>query len=263
MDAGVGRIIDWLEKRGLAEDTLVLFTSDNGMNMGHHGICGKGNGTWPINMYDTSVKVPMIAWQPGTVAAGRVVDGLYNHYDIFPTILEWAGVPGPVSGRTAGAAAGPASGRAAGAASADASAAGPAFLPGRSLAKILRGEKSGDGEDRPIVIYDPAQAYSEFGPTRMIRTKEAKYVHRYPGGPHEYYDLVTDPDERVNQFENVEYHDAIAQMRAGLGEWFERYADPALDGSTKAVSGHGQLDLAILDQQGDVPFAQLWMKSWW
>ena len=47
MDTNVGRLLDWLEENGLREDTLVIFTSDNGMNMGHHGIYGKGNGTFP------------------------------------------------------------------------------------------------------------------------------------------------------------------------------------------------------------------------
>ena len=59
MDANVGRLLDWLEANGLRENTLIAFTSDNGMNMGHHGIYGKGNGTYPPNMFDTSVKVPM------------------------------------------------------------------------------------------------------------------------------------------------------------------------------------------------------------
>lgn len=60
MDFNIGRVLDELEKKNILEDTLVIFTSDNGMNMGHHGIFGKGNGTSPLNMYDTSVKVPLL-----------------------------------------------------------------------------------------------------------------------------------------------------------------------------------------------------------
>ena len=52
MDAGVGRIVRRLDTLGLRENTLVFFTGDNGMNMGQHGIYGKGNGTYPMNMYD-------------------------------------------------------------------------------------------------------------------------------------------------------------------------------------------------------------------
>jgi choline-sulfatase len=242
MDAGVGRIVSWLEEHGLAEDTLVLFTSDNGMNMGHHGICGKGNGTWPINMYDTSVKVPFIAWQPGTVASGRVERGLYSHYDVLPTILEWA----------------------------DVGTLGDTSLPGSSLAPVLRGEVAdgaasvaGASNDGAVVVYAPESAQSEYGPVRMIRTSSRKYVHRYPGGPHEFYDLRNDPDETTNLFNDAACHDEIAEMRSRLEAWFVDYVDPAMDGSSKAVSGQGQLDLATIEQDGDVPFAQLWMKSWW
>jgi len=233
MDAGVGRVISWLESHHLAEDTLVLFTSDNGMNMGHHGVCGKGNGTWPINMYDTSVKVPFIAWQPGRVRSNHVEQGLYSHYDVMPTILDWAGVELP----------------------------GADELPGSSFAGVLRGES--ESKDRAIVAYAPDSVQSEYGPTRMIRTDRYKYVHRYPGGPHEFYDLREDPGERRNLFQDVAPFDEIESMRSALTSWFKRYARVEIDGSTKAVSGQGQLERAELEQDGDVPFAQLWMRSWW
>lgn len=58
MDAGIGRILDALEAAGQLSNTLVIFSGDNGMSMGHHGIFGKGNGTFPMNMYDSAVKVP-------------------------------------------------------------------------------------------------------------------------------------------------------------------------------------------------------------
>lgn len=66
MDANIGRLLDRLEEKGLAENTIVIFNADNGMNMGHHGIWGKGNGTFPQNMFDTSVKVPFIFSYPAT-----------------------------------------------------------------------------------------------------------------------------------------------------------------------------------------------------
>ena len=57
MDENIGRrALDRLEARGILDDTLVIFTADNGMSMGHHGIWGKGNGTFPMNMFDTAVK---------------------------------------------------------------------------------------------------------------------------------------------------------------------------------------------------------------
>ena len=69
MDRNIGRILDWLEANGLRETTLIMFMADNGMNMGHHGIWGKGNGTYPPNMYDTAVKIPALASMPRQRAA--------------------------------------------------------------------------------------------------------------------------------------------------------------------------------------------------
>ena len=69
MDEGIGRILDTLDRLGIADDTLVIFTADNGMSMGHHGIWGKGNGTFPFNMYDEAVLVPFLLRWPGHVTA--------------------------------------------------------------------------------------------------------------------------------------------------------------------------------------------------
>lgn len=91
MDYGIGRILDKIEQEGIEQDTIVIFTSDNGMNMGHHGVWGKGNGTYPPNMYDSSIKVPFIIYVPDNVQAGKVCHNRASQYDIFPTILELAG----------------------------------------------------------------------------------------------------------------------------------------------------------------------------
>lgn len=206
MDAAVGRLLDELEDRGLRENTLVVFTSDNGSNMGHHGIFGKGNGTYPQNMYDTSVKVPGLFSYPGKIPAGAVCGEMASHYDLYQTILDMAGVPY----------------------SRDES------LPGKSFAGILTGSQERFRDE--VVVYD------EYGPVRMIRTKEWKYVHRYPDGPHELYDLVQDPEEYRNLADDPRFAGMIADMRARLSQWFQRYVDPALDGSRERVSGRGQLD---------------------
>ena len=76
MDAGIGRILEKLDSLGMTEDTLVVFTSDNGFSCGHHGFWGKGNATFPLNMYEESVKVPFIARHPGRIPAGTVCDAL-------------------------------------------------------------------------------------------------------------------------------------------------------------------------------------------
>ena len=70
-----------------------------------------------------------------------------------------------------------------------------------------------------------------------------KYVHRYPDGPNEFYDLEADPDETSNQIDNPAFLQSIEGMRVALQEWFERYTEPERDGSNQAVMGRGQLDV--------------------
>ena len=215
MDKGVGCILDSLEARGLRENTLVFFTSDNGMNMGHHGIFGKGNGTFPLNMFDTSVKVPAMVSCPGSIPEGQVRQELLSHYDIFPTILECVGADAPETKRP---------------------------RPGRSFAPLLRGEELA-GPERVVV-------HNEYGLVRMVRSRQWKYVHRHPFGPHELYDLRSDPGEDRNLADGPEHADRIVSMKHELDEWFALHADPARDGLHESVAGTGQIDLAGVAAQG-------------
>lgn len=205
MDAGIGRLLERLERLGLRDDTLVVFTSDNGMNMGHHGIWGKGNGTFPQNMYDSSVKVPFLASLPERIPSGVKDCHLLSHYDLFPTLAELLELPGF----------------------------NPEGLPGKSFAPLLCGGVL--DAQRPVVVFD------EYGPVRMIRTGEWKYVCRLPYGPDELYNLSADPGEEHNLALSGACAPRRLAMRAQLMRWFARYADPALDGSHECNTGYGQL----------------------
>ncbi len=219
MDANVGRLLDWLEQNGLRDNTVVFFTSDNGMNMGHHGVYGKGNATFPLNMYEESVKVPFLACWPGHIPAGTVCDALVSHYDFMPTLLDLVGSANPEADQ----------------------------LPGRSFAPLLAGAST--------TAHDSVVVFDEYGPVRMIRDQGWKYVHRYPYGPHELYDLRADPGEQQNLAECEEQRERCCRMRHRLEEWFLQYVDPALDGVREGVTGTGQLDRAGLGAPGRVSFA--------
>jgi arylsulfatase A-like enzyme len=232
VDRSVGRIMERLDSMGELENTLFIFTSDNGMNMGHHGIWGKGNGTFPQNMYDTSVKVPMIISRPGSVPAGVVDTSLRSHYDLFPTLLEYAGVLQQADDEQA------------------------AARPGTSFAHLLGGrleQADAETDESSVVVYD------EYGPVRMIRTREWKYIHRYPYGPHELYHIGKDPDETNNLIAEGATHPRAAALRSELDRWFVRYVDPARDGTKEPVTGKGQLDLAGIPGNGRRAFA----GDWW
>ena len=213
-----GALAPRLEELGMREDTIVIFTADNGMNMGHHGIWGKGNGTFPFNLFDTAVKVPFIARWPGRIPAGRVTSSMCSHYDIIQTLNELMDLGAQL----------------------------PEDLPGRSFANVL---KRGEDTDNHVVVLD------EYGSSRMIRSQEWKYIHRYPYGPHELYHLTQDPGEKENLVDRPEYAQIQAQMLDALQNWYCTYADPAVDGTREGVTGFGQMRRPGIYSEGKPVYA--------
>jgi hypothetical protein len=106
-------------------------------------------------------------------------------------------------------------------------------LPGRSFSHLLKGETGGR---EAVVVYD------EYGPVRMIRDRRWKYIHRYPDGPCELYDLESDPAESENLVDNPAHRDTLARLRSSLSAWFANYVNPDLDGAGLPVTGRGQID---------------------
>lgn len=211
MDANVGRILDYLEQHNLRDNTLVVFTSDNGMNMGHHGIFGKGNATFPMNMFEESITVPFIASHPGVIPDNTTADNLVSQYDWFPTLLDYVGIQHAT----------------------------PANLPGRSFVPVLQPQRHRQNECSHH--HDHVVVFDEYGPVRMIRSTQWKYVHRYRWGPNELYDLANDPGESTNLAGQTTHQAIEDELRNALFEWFERYADPDRTGHTEAVTGLGQI----------------------
>ncbi len=207
MDWNIGRIIESIESLGLRERTLICFISDNGFNCGHHGIWGKGNGTYPMNMYDTSVKVPAIFSHPGIILQDESSDALLSGYDFMPTLLDYVGIPYSAPDK-----------------------------PGKSFKQVLLAAAKENDDESAVCVFD------EYGPVRMIRNKQYKYVHRYPSGPNELYHLINDPDEVENLIGNDSYSIIEASMAQQLENWFDLYVNPELDGKGAPVTGNGQID---------------------
>ena len=203
MDRNIGRLIEKLEMDGKLDDTIVCFTSDNGMCMGHHGLYGKGNATYPLNMYEESIKVPLVISYPKGMATNVEVDALISHYDFMPTILNYLELDTP-SG-----------------------------LPGISFANVLRGDN--DTQRDRIVIFD------EYGPVRMIRTKGWKLILRRSEVKDELYDLKNDAKEAENLIDDPKYADVVSKLKSELIEWFDRFATPGMDGWFTNVRGDGQV----------------------
>ncbi len=175
VDRNLGRILAELEKLGVLDDTIIIFTGDNGYNIGHHGMWHKGNGsllatgkTRP-NMFDTSAMVPLIIRYPGVVRPGSVCDKLVSSIDYFPTLLEVAGLK-----RRPG-----------------------VLLEGLNMMPLLGGKQTVWREEL-YLIYNQHH-YQPHAQMRMIRTRDWKLVHHYEQGTgHELYDLKNDPGETAN-----------------------------------------------------------------
>ena len=160
IDDNIARVIGALKLRGQWENTIIIYTSDHGCAIGHRGFFGKGNSTRPLNMYEVSLRVPLIIAGPGVAA--QVVAEYVDHCDTFHTICALAGVDLPDD----------------------------EIYAGESYAPMLRGERMNWDNTR----------YGEFGDLRMIRDERWKLVWRYPAGPHDLFDLAADPEEVDNVF---------------------------------------------------------------
>ncbi len=161
IDDNVARVIGVLRQRDQLENTIIIYTSDHGCAIGHHGFFGKGNSTRPLNMYEISLRVPLIIAGPGIESGTRAE--YVDHCDAFHTICALAGVDLP-AGETY---------------------AGQSYLP------MLRGES---------MTWDNTR-YGEYGDLRMIRDERWKLVWRHPAGPHELFDLEADPGESLNLYD--------------------------------------------------------------
>ncbi len=195
VDAGVGRILDTLEKLDLEEDTLVIYTADQGAVAGHAGFWGMGDHSNPMHGRDGTMHIPMIFRWPGKIPANRVENHLVTNYDFMPSVLSFLNRPMPRHS--------------------------PTPSPGRDFSPTLRGETLTDWED--VVFY-------EFENVRHIRTRNWKYVERLGQAPEiELFDLRADPDELVNLAQHPAHGATQKQLRDRLHDWFAQYADPKWD----------------------------------
>lgn len=195
VDDSVARICAWLEEQGLADNTIVVYSSDQGFFLGDHGWYDK---RW---MYEESLRMPLIVRWPGVVEPGSVDDHLVQNLDYAATFLDAAG------------------------------AALPEDLQGRSLLPLLRG---GDGSDWRDAIYyhyhghpDVHNVARHYG----VRTERYKLIRFYRHGARtdeewEFYDLETDPDELHNLYGDPAYRDRIVGLAQRLGELRRQFDEP-------------------------------------
>jgi uncharacterized sulfatase len=218
IDRNLGRLLATLAAQRLAENTLVIFTSDHGYNVGHHGLLFKGNAqrltrrdTWPPaipnvasvqrpNLFDTSVKVPLLIRWPAVIAPGTVQAHTVSHLDWLPTLAALGGATIP-AGTT---------------------------IRGRDLTPLLRGtaEKWDDDFYAEYSMRHGAQVH-----LRMLRTPQWKLVRDFLNeGRDELYDLAADPGEDRNLIADPSpaARRALAELDARLRARMRELKDPAL-----------------------------------
>ena len=197
VDDNVQRLVDYLQETGELDNTIIMYTGDQGFFLGEHDFMDK---RW---MYEEAMRMPFIVYCPKMVRAGSTNDWLINNTDFAPTVLELAGV------------------------------ATPDYMQGRSFAAALRGEeKPKDWRTSTYYRYWMHMAHSLQVPAHFgIRGERYKLIFFYGSGMRgdnntpvawEFYDLEKDPCEMKNEYSNPEYAKIIADMKVELKETRER-----------------------------------------
>ena len=190
LDDNVGRVLDYLEKAGLLDNTLVVYTSDQGFYMGEHGWFDKRF------MYEESMRKPLVMRLPkGFQKRGDIIE-LVQNIDYAPTFLELAGVEIPDD------------------------------IQGISLMSLLRGEHPQDW--RSSLYYHFYEYPAEHMVKRHygVRTERYKLIHFYDDiDQWELYDLQTDPTEMNNLFDKPGYESIIEKLKQELVELQTLYGD--------------------------------------
>jgi arylsulfatase A-like enzyme len=191
VDLVVGRIRDALAKRGLGENTVILFSGDNGYFLGERGFADK----WYI--YEYSIRVPLLVFDPrNRPPKRRVVEQMVLKVDVSPTVLELAGV------------------------------AVPPLVQGRSLARLLRAESPADW--RTDFFYEHLFDRKNIPKSEGVRTVQFAYVRWFEQSPvvEELYDHAADFDETRNLAADPKFADVLVKLRTRTTELRDKYGGP-------------------------------------
>lgn len=192
VDLVVGRIREALVKKGLAKNTVIVFTADNGYFLGERGFADK----WYI--YEPSIRVPLVIYDPraGKERRGKTIDAMALNVDLSPTLLELAGVPVPKQ------------------------------VQGRSLVPLLRGQKPQDW--RTDFFYEHLFERNNIPKSEGVRTERYTYVRWFEQKPvvEELYDHVVDFEQVKNLIADPKFADVRDRLRRRTTELRDAYGGP-------------------------------------
>lgn len=191
VDAQIGRILSYLDEAGLAENTIVVYTSDQGFYLGEHGWYDKRF------MYEESLRTPLLIRYPESVPAGSRISAMALNLDLAPTLLEFAGAPVPED------------------------------MQGRSLKPWLEGGKARRWRQSIYYhYYEYPHGWHLVRPHYGIRTERYKLIHFYNDPAYwELYDLGQDPNELNNLYGKPGYSKLTRKLKKQLAELQEQFED--------------------------------------
>jgi arylsulfatase A-like enzyme len=182
LDDQMSAVLAKLQQRGLWDNTAIVFTSNNGYLLGRHGLWGDGQASRPVNLYNEVVATPLIWSWPSSFPPDSIRTEVVGSHDLLPTLCDLAGAATAV--------------------------------PGWSYLPILYGRHMSKKQ-----VWQE-MAYSGFQDTEMARDDRYKLILRAQGkGPNELYDEAADPQERVNQVDNLAFSSVRQRLAGEINAW--------------------------------------------
>ena len=193
IDRELGRVMAKLDELGLANDTILVYTSDHGSLLGSHGVGGKRQ------PYEESIKTPFLIRWPGVVPAGKRAKSLLGTVDKMPSLCSLAGVPVPES------------------------------CVGFDFAAAMRGQKGPEPESQFIMhIAKDHASGGQNHPAPIFRgVTTGRYTYAvYPDRPWCLFDNEADPHQMKNLIDDPAHAELRAKLRGMLAEWLKQAEDP-------------------------------------
>ncbi len=190
VDDNVGRVLDYLDETGLADNTVVVYTADQGFYLGDHGWFDKRF------MYEESLRMPLMIRHPGEIKAGSVSKDIVLNLDFGPTLLDFAGVTAPED------------------------------MQGQSFRKVLQRKTPRDWRKSMYYHYYEYPGAHSVKRHYGVRTRQYKLIHFYNDiDEWELYDLKKDPHEMKNVYNDSAYTKVAKDLKAELKKLRAQYKD--------------------------------------
>jgi arylsulfatase A-like enzyme len=189
VDDNVGRLLDWLDANGLRENTVVIYTSDQGFFLGDHGLYDKRF------MYEPSLKMPFLVRWPGVVKPGSTQEQMALNCDFAPSFMEVAGLKVP------------------------------ADMQGVSLVPLFKGEHPANWRTSMYYRYYHDPGHHNTRAHYGLRTETHKLIYYWKQDLWELFDLAHDPNELRNVYYDTEQRETVDKLKAELARLKKEVGD--------------------------------------